>query len=103
MWDVRYWDGPGSKVEKWMDKLPPEKLKGAAKALIALSKCGNTLKLPQSKSLGDGLFELRERKYGLRLYYMFRGNKVVILLQGGDKSTQEKDIKIARKRMLDGR
>lgn len=45
------------------------------------------------KSLGDGVFELRIHKSGgFRVYYGVDGKKVILLLLGGDKSTQAKDI-----------
>lgn len=50
-----------------------------------------------SKSLGDGLLELRFFfGPGYRIYFGMKGNQVVILLCGGDKSSQVKDIKTAR-------
>lgn len=49
------------------------------------------------KALGDGLFELRLFfGAGFRVYYTLRGQQVVLLLMGGDKSTQDKDIEAAR-------
>ncbi len=98
--EVRYWDdGAGKKsFEKWLDKLPPEHFRAVAKELAVLELVGNNLKMPHSKSLGDGLFELRERRYGYRIYYTFSGNKVIILLAAGDKKSQQNDIKIARAR-----
>lgn len=49
------------------------------------------------KPLGDGLFELRLFfGSGFRIYYALRGQQVVLLLMGGDKSTQERDIEEAR-------
>ncbi|KAF1005416.1 MAG: hypothetical protein E5299_02250 [Burkholderia gladioli] len=42
----------------------------------------------------DGISEVRiDYGPGYRLYFVKRGNTVVILLCGGDKSTQKKDIK----------
>jgi len=50
------------------------------------------------KSLGDGLFELRFFfGSGYRVYFGMNGNQCVILLCGGDKSSQEKDILMARR------
>ncbi|MBP6870248.1 hypothetical protein KBC04_05170 [Candidatus Babeliales bacterium] len=46
------------------------------------------------------MFELRERHYGSRIYYGFCGNRLIILVAAGDKTSQEKDIKIARQRLL---
>ncbi len=49
------------------------------------------------KSLKDGVFELRLAfGSGYRVYFAEEGNTVVILLCGGDKSTQEKDIETAK-------
>lgn len=57
------------------------------------------MKLPHSKSLDSGLFELRERRYGYRIYYGFHENRLIILLTAGNKASQERDIKIARERL----
>lgn len=44
----------------------------------------------------DGIGELRiDYGPGYRLYFVKRGNDVIVLLCGGDKSTQKKDIKHA--------
>jgi putative addiction module killer protein len=49
--------------------------------------------------LNKGLFELRERRYGFRVYYAFYRIKQIVLLAGGDKGTQKTDIKIAQERL----
>jgi putative addiction module killer protein len=50
------------------------------------------------KSLGDGVSELRvDYGPGYRVYVSQRGNTLVVLLCGGDKRTQSKDIVMARK------
>jgi putative addiction module killer protein len=49
------------------------------------------------KSVGGGLHELRiDYGPGYRVYFVYEGSAVVILLCGGDKSTQDRDIKRAR-------
>ena len=51
-----------------------------------------------AKSVGGGVMESRiHYGPGYRLYYTRRGEEVVILLVGGDKSTQRKDIETARR------
>ena len=50
------------------------------------------------KSLDGGIFELRLHfGGGYRVYYGLEGRKVVLLLMGGMKKTQSKDIKTARR------
>ncbi len=49
------------------------------------------------KPVGEGVSELRiDYGPGYRVYFMQRGQTLVILLAGGDKYTQEQDIKTAR-------
>lgn len=101
-WLIEYWvDTTGKRsVEEWLDNLSKDQLKSTLKELRMLELCGNTLKLPHSKALNKGLFELRERRYGYRIYYSFYRGKIIILLHAGDKSTQKNDIKIARERLV---
>lgn len=56
------------------------------------------------KSMGHGVFELViDFGPGYRVYYAEEGKTVVILLGGGDKSTQEKDIRKAHERWAEYR
>ena len=49
------------------------------------------------KPVGDGVFEMREDfGPGWRMYYAQRGTVIVVMLGGGDKSTQDKDIAAAK-------
>jgi len=49
------------------------------------------------KPVGQGISEMRIRYGpGYRVYYTQTGKEVVLLLCGGDKATQDKDIKRAR-------
>ncbi len=100
-WNILYWGSKNNSVEKWLDSLTIEQFKSVAKELKMLELAGNSLKMPHSRALGLGLFELRERKYGYRIYYCFNGKQTIILLIAGDKKSQIKDIKIARERLLD--
>ena len=98
-WKIDYYypnEKQVSSVENFFNQLTREQLKSLAKELKLLELCGNTLKLPHSKSLGHGLFELRERKFGYRIYYTFCKNQIIILLNAGDKSSQRRDIKKAK-------
>ncbi|WP_439328091.1 type II toxin-antitoxin system RelE/ParE family toxin [Lonepinella sp. BR2357] len=49
------------------------------------------------KSINDGVYEMRiDTGKGYRIYYAKAGNIVYILLNGGDKSTQQSDIEKAK-------
>ena len=49
------------------------------------------------KSVGGGVSELKiDHGPGYRVYYAMSGKTVVLLLIGGDKATQQKDIETAR-------
>lgn len=50
----------------------------------------------QYRRLSGGISELKiDVGPGYRVYYTERGDELIILLAGGDKSTQQRDIKIA--------
>jgi putative addiction module killer protein len=54
--------------------------------------------LGKVRSLDNGLFEAKiDYGPGFRLYFINRGKKIIVLLCGGDKSTQKADMKTARK------
>jgi len=45
------------------------------------------------KPVGDGVFEMREQfGPGWCMYYVIRGEVVIVMLGGGDKSSQSADI-----------
>jgi putative addiction module killer protein len=51
-----------------------------------------------SRGVGHGVLEMRiDYGPGYRIYYVHRGAQIVILLCGGDKRTQQKDIERAGK------
>jgi putative addiction module killer protein len=56
------------------------------------------------KPVGQGISELRiDYGPGYRIYFRRRGNEIIILLCGGDKSTQAADIKTAKRLAEDWR
>lgn len=75
--------------------------RGIVKAkLFHLQERGSQLREPLSKSLGEGLFELRVQAY--RLFFCFRpGNRIVLLHAFRKKSqaTPRRELELARTRM----
>lgn len=79
----------------WMRNLRDKR--ASAKILIRLDRImvGN---LGDTKSVGEGVSELRINEgKGYRVYYGREEKEIVILLCGGDKSSQQRDIKLAKK------
>ena len=54
----------------------------AIAALKLVAERGNTLREPVSKALSEGLFELRGRTSGVRIFYTFKPGRVIVLLDG---------------------
>lgn len=79
---------------KWLSGLRDMRAKARIIARVRQAEHGN---LGDTKSVGGGVSEMRiDVGPGYRLYYTRRGEILIILLIGGDKSTQEKDIKRAQ-------
>jgi putative addiction module killer protein len=79
---------------EWFDSLRDTKLQAAVDSRLARVRAGN---FGDHKSVGGGVFELRiSVGPGLRVYYGEQNKQIVILLGGGDKSTQSRDINRAK-------
>ena len=77
----------------WLDTLE-ENIEERIQSRINRLKLGN---LGDYKSLGNGILELRlDFGSGYRIYFGFDGFRIIVLLCGGDKKTQTKDIKKAQ-------
>jgi len=78
---------------KWLDSLDDIRARARIQVRIERLAAGNP---GDVKAVGEGVSELRiDYGPGYRVYYKKHGQNVVILLAGGDKSTQAKDIKTA--------
>ena len=79
--------------EYWLEALPDRMARAKIRARLARVEAGN---IGDCKPLRDGVQELRiDHGPGYRVYYTFKGKTLVLLLCGGDKSTQRKDIHLA--------
>lgn len=80
---------------KWLSKIRDAVAKASIARRVARLENGN---FGDSKSVGGGVYELRiDVGKGYRVYFTNKDNKMVVLLVGGDKSTQDEDIKTAKK------
>ena len=78
----------------WLDGLKDNRVRGAVVERIKRLTFGL---LGDFKAIGDGVIELRiDFGAGWRLYYVQHGAQIVVLLAGGSKRTQKKDIKRAK-------
>jgi len=80
--------------KKWFKTLKDRKARARIDIRIKRISLGN---LGDVKSVGKGVFELRiDCGPGYRVYFVERDRIRIILLAGGKKSTQNKDIKKAQ-------
>jgi len=81
--------------DKWFDGLKDTKGRFRIQARIDRAELGN---FGDCEPVGEGVSEMRIHfGPGYRVYFAQRGAVIVLLLVGGDKSTQAKDIKAAIK------
>ena len=85
----------------WFHRLKDQKAQFIIAQRIERIRLGN---YGDCKSVGDQVFELRmDYGPGYRLYFAKEGKTLVLLLCGGDKSSQVKDIKQAQAYLIDYR
>ncbi len=78
---------------QWLDGLHDVRARARVQARLDRLAEGNP---GDVKPVGEGVSELRiDYGPGYRVYFKARGPEVIILLAGGDKGTQGKDIKAA--------
>lgn len=79
--------------DAWLSRLRDGTTKRRLVARLRKAQLGN---LGDTKPVGGGVFEMREHfGPGWRMYYMQRGAVVIVMLGGGDKSTQAADMQEA--------
>lgn len=98
---LEYLDDEGRSVfGRWFDRLDG---RAAAKVTIALTRLADD-NLSNLKGVGGGVMEYRiDFGPGYRIYLGLDGDTIVILLGGGTKQRQQRDIEAARRRWADYR
>ena len=100
-WTIEYYS---QNVQDWVGKMPVSIRAAYAKLTDLLAEFGVDLRLPHSRAMGDGLFELRPKgKEGIaRVFYCTLVGKRIVVLHGFIKKTQEtprKELEITIRRM----
>lgn len=78
----------------WLQHLKDRSVRARLAFRLRKAGLGN---LGDIKPLGEGVWEMREFfGPGWRMYYLLQGTAIIVMLGGGDKSTQERDIERAK-------
>lgn len=108
MFELEFYELPNGKmpVKEFLDSLAPKMRGKALYGLSILEEFGNQLREPYSKSVGDGLFELRVKFASdiTRIFYFFVVDNKIILTNGFVKKTTKaprKELELARKYKAD--
>lgn len=84
-----------TEFDKWLRKLNDSKAK--SKILFRIQKLEKDEHFGDWKFVGDGIKELRINfSKGYRIYFAEVDQKIILLLVGGEKTTQQKDIMKAK-------
>lgn len=97
---VEYRTDAGKKpFSDWLLRLKDRKSRAVILRRINQAEEGN---FGSYRDLREGLFEIKiSLGPGFRIYFGIDGNELIVLLCGGDKGSQERDIMLARKYWTD--
>jgi putative addiction module killer protein len=88
-------DSGKAPFKQWLDDLRDISARARIRVRLDRLRLGN---IGDSRSVGDGIFELRVYYGpGYRIYFGHEGKRIILLLLGGDKTTQERDVVQAKK------
>ncbi len=102
-WEIEFFD---ERVESQIKGWPADIYADFLRLAGLIQDYGADLRLPHSRAMGKGLFELRcKGREGIgRAFYCMRLGRRIVILHGFIKKTQEtpdKELRIARKRQRD--
>ncbi len=94
-YDIEYYrtENGWKPFKEWLDSLRDRKARAKVRVRLDRARLGN---LGDRRPVGNGVWEMRiDFGPGYRVYFGLEGKRLVLLLLGGEKSTQEKDIESA--------
>ena len=81
--------------DRWLSDLADERARTKIASRVARLRFGNA---GDAKPVGEGVSEMRvHHGPGYRVYYKQTNKAIIVILCGGNKSTQEKDVRRAKK------
>ena len=96
---MKYEVAKGDRFLRWLTRLRDKRAQAQILVRIDRIEEGNS---GDHRSVGGGVSELRVNVgQGYRIYYTIRQQRVVILLWGGDKTSQQGDIRRAQRMATD--
>jgi putative addiction module killer protein len=94
--ELEYYVTEAGKVpfKEWLNGLKDISARARIRIRLDRVRLGN---LGDSRSVGEGVCELKvDYGPGYRIYFAHEGKRIILLLMGGDKSTQAKDVDRAK-------
>jgi putative addiction module killer protein len=94
--ELEYYISEKGKIpfKEWLERLRDVSARAKIRIRLDRVRLGN---LGSNRAVGEGVRELKvDYVPGYRIYFAQEGSHVIILLLGGDKSNQEKDIEAAK-------
>jgi putative addiction module killer protein len=99
--DLEYYISATGKIplKVWLEELQDVSARAKIRVRLDRVRLGN---LGKNRTVGKGVRELKiDYGPGYRVYFAQEGTHIILLLLGGDKSNQEKDIEVAKKYLTD--
>jgi hypothetical protein len=93
-WAVEDYTSQGGRslVREFIESLTGRNKADAIALIELLGERGNSLRPPHSRSLGEGLFEMRGK--AVLIFYLFRSNRRIVLLSGVVKRRRSIPLKV---------
>lgn len=101
---VLFWTGPAGEkpVAEWLKDMSAKDRIYLGGLFRDLAYDGPSARPKVFKHLDGSLWEIRDLRHpgpGLRVYFGYDGDTIIVVVTGGDKSSQQRDIDVAKRRL----